>query len=126
MSDYVTKVIVRIPLEKYAGMNRTQLWEAVQPLLGGKGCCSHFDEYEGEVEYFEYPHHKFVEKDIWYLDYLLTKSWTIDFDSYALPVNELIGVIAQQCNLFSVPAELANIVFVHWYNGVDEPFEYVK
>jgi hypothetical protein len=116
-----------MPLQKFAGMTRTQLWEAVQPIMGGKGCCSDFDEWNGEVEYFEYPHHRFREKDgQWFLDYCLMRNQTGGFDSYALPLNELVGVIAQQCQLFGVPAELANVVFVNWYTGADEPFEYVE
>jgi hypothetical protein len=127
MSEHVVKVIVRIPLKCFQGQTRTEVWNVVKDLLGGPASCSSFDEYDGEVEWFEYPHRRFIDNDgKWFLDYLMMRSEFAKFDSYAMPIGQFQAIIETECKRFLADPASANVVFVGWYTGVDEPFEFIE
>jgi hypothetical protein len=132
-TEYKTVIRAEIPVLNGKGM--TEAYAYFQPILGE---ADYLDEWDGEVEYFqyeemkndfvpvfEYSYGKTDNKRIG-VDYIL--SYSNDYGSSKGKTNfsfeelaKLAEVIAEK---FDIDPKKCRLVSYSWYNGGDEPVEF--
>ena len=93
------------------------------------GNPSELDEYEGEVEYFEYngkyqPSHQY-KGDRWGIDMVLHHETDydtkIEMQTNGISLAEFLTLSQEMENKFGIDKSQVRLISYTWYNGGDEP-----
>lgn len=126
MSCNESKIVLRAEFPQLKGKNRTEVFPFYKDILGEP---SELEEYEGEIQYFEYegkflPAYDFNKKR-WGIDLVLHHQSDyktfIKHKSNGLSLGEFEALANSMSQLFGVDKSKVRLISYTWYNGVDEP-----
>lgn len=126
MSEDVSKTVVRFYLKV---LDNASIQEAYDYFNEKIGKPQEVDIYEDGLEYFNYSEMFSVKEDSdkWYFDVILSESSDGDYHCINMSFKKLFEIVEHYGNIFGInDISDINIASYTWYNGVDEPFEFVK
>lgn len=126
MSYNATKIVLRIPITALDGANASKALEYLSTRINTK---PETDNYDGEVEWFDFPgsgYEVIHNNDKWYLDFDCTHAERSEQRRFALPLSKLQDIAETQISRLrlvgTIEPEDINMIVVQWYTGVSEPF----
>ncbi|MBG9549752.1 hypothetical protein [Cytobacillus firmus] len=129
MSCNEKKVVLRAEFPQLQGKNRTEVFPFYKEILG---VPSELDEYEGEVEYFEYEGKYQSAYDYnnkrWGIDWVLHHE--SDYKTYiemrtnGVSLGDFEKMASAMSQIFGVDKSKVRLISYTWYNGVDEPIKF--
>jgi hypothetical protein len=125
MSNVESKTCLRVRIKPWKGFTWTKAYAKVLPILGKP---NDIEEWDGEVEHFEYTGYAFHKiKDYWYVDSVIDSNREGEVN-FCETIGAIMDYSRELLDLFgladTMEPEDVRLVSVSWYNGVDEPVEY--
>lgn len=128
MSDYETKSGIRVEIKSLKGKSRSEAYVYFQSILGD---AEDVDEFDGEVEWFEYsgkfqPGQEYsygeTDDDRWFVDMVASEGKEIDGEGdLYLSFEKLNSMVDELIEKFGIEREDVMVFSYTWYNGADEP-----
>jgi len=129
MSCMESKVVLRAELPELKGKSRNEVYPVFVNLIGE---ADDIDEYEGEIEYFQYegeiqPVYDYDSKR-WGIDHVLHHESDyrtyIKMKSNGLSLKEFDELASQMEEKFGIDKSKVRLISYSWYNGGDEPINF--
>lgn len=129
MSCNETKIVLRAEIPRLKGKTMTEVYPFYLEILGEP---NDLDEYDGEIEYFEYdgkyqPAHDY-DSGRWGIDLVLHhksdyKTY-IEMESNGLTLDEFHKLAHEMSLKFTIDKYKVRLISYTWYNGADEPIKF--
>lgn len=121
-----SKIVLRAELPELKGKNRTEVFPIYKELLGEPETL---DEFDGEIEYFQYAGKYQAVQDYkenrWGIDLVLHHESNyrtyIEMETNGLSLEEFERLATEMAEKFNVDKKKIRLMSYSWYNGVDEP-----
>lgn len=132
MSYNESKMVLRGEIPHLKGKSRGEAFEYFQNILGEPDIL---DDWDGEVEYFNYEpeNHKFVpvqentgrstDDNRWGVDYIIgyNNGYGEERGKDNVSLEELNKIVDEMTKKFEIDPKSIRIFSYSWYNGTDEP-----